>query len=255
MGRRRRRATGRPASPRSKAKAALLDQMAPGWVGRPDGAPAGPAGGRSKRATPWSMATSGTTGIPKGVVLTHERGRGVGPGHLGPARGRPRRPPVAGLPAAQPRGRAGGAHPQPADRHPLHGAAGVRCGGGARPFRARGARVAGADRAPPGRGGALPDGGARRVRPPGGSAGPQRGRDLRPHRDRKRGRLRRSASGRRRSQSGPRHPGNTAPRADAAPRLPGRLRAAGPRRLVSARATAASSTPTAGCAWKGACRR
>ena len=35
------------------------------------------------------VATSGTTGEPKGVVLDHGGGAGLGAGHLGPSRGGP----------------------------------------------------------------------------------------------------------------------------------------------------------------------
>ena len=82
-----------PLDPRLPApgRAPLLDALRPSAVVDADGA--APASRRDARPSPGDalvVATSGTTGEPKGVVLTHAAVRGLGPGHLGPPGGRSR---------------------------------------------------------------------------------------------------------------------------------------------------------------------
>ena len=94
------------------------------------------------------VATSGTSGQPKGVVLTHDAVAASAPGHLGAARRRPRPALVAGLPAPGPHRRPVRRHPCHRHRHAARRPARVRGrdrrGGGT--VRARDPRLAGGDR-------------------------------------------------------------------------------------------------------------
>ncbi|MDO9173788.1 MAG: AMP-binding protein, partial [Actinomycetota bacterium] len=56
----------------ARAKAALLDEMAPSWVVDQTGRNARADGRDTESGDALVVATSGSTGTPKGVVLTHE---------------------------------------------------------------------------------------------------------------------------------------------------------------------------------------
>ena len=107
----------------------------------------------SSRAMRSSMATSGSSGEPKGVVLTHAAVAASARSDLAPAR-RDRRRPLAGLPAARARRRAVGGDARAAHRHTTHRARRFRrrC----RRSQRRHAGLARRDRAAPHRSDALP---------------------------------------------------------------------------------------------------
>ena len=155
------------------------------------------------------MATSGTTGTAKGVILTHGA-------VLASAQATSQRlgvdPAEHRWLACLPLNHVGGMSVVTRSLltgTPLAVLPGFDRDAGSCGRRARGARVAGADRAGSGRRGALPHRRARRVSPAGRPPG-QRGPHLRSHRDRERGGLRWRAPSRASRWTSPRTPGRSA---------------------------------------------
>ena len=237
---------GRPATPCSRStdgfllrpSAPLVEAMAPtGRVVDAEGSHRRPAGRPTEPGDALVVPTSGTTGEPKGVVLTHAAVAGLG--RWPPRTGwRSTRPPTAGWPAC-PWPTSGGCRwsPGPWSPAPPHRVRTVRPGRGRAPGAIGGhPGVAGGHRPPAHRRLRLPPGPAGRGRPARGSPA-QCGHHLRDDRDRLGGRLRREAPRRRRGPHRRRHPR-------------GRGRGAGPRPDAAARPTGTGRTrpcPGVGC--------
>ncbi len=85
------------------AQEAVLDQLRPARVIGPDGEQRRRPGVPVEAGDALVMATSGTTGTAKGVILTHAAVLASARATSRAARGRPRPAPLAGLPAAQSR--------------------------------------------------------------------------------------------------------------------------------------------------------
>ena len=212
---------------------AVLDAMAPTWLGASEDGWTRRAGGRPvEEGDALVVATSGTTGAPQGVVLTHDAVRASAEATSERLGVDPRGDRwLACLPLAH----VGGLSVVTraiVTGTPLERASGIR----RRRRRGRGAprvhaRVARPDCAPPDRSGALPRDRARRGCAARGPA-TQRRDDLRDDRDRQRCRLRRTAPRRRRGGDRRRRRHDPAPGPDAAALLPRRRRPEARRRLA-----------------------
>ena len=116
LGHRRCRRSARPPPARRRARRCCSTPCArPGSWARTASSTRWPTASAVEEGDALVVATSGTSGQPKGVVLTHDAVAASAAGDLGPARRRPRPPRLAGLPAPGPHRRPVGRHA--GDRH------------------------------------------------------------------------------------------------------------------------------------------
>ncbi len=247
-----------PIDPRlpAPARRRLLEALRPRCSCPPPASAPGWTASRSRRATRSSSPPRGTTGEPRGVVLTHDAVAASAKATSARLGVDPGRGPLVLLPPARPRRRPVGGDACTRHGHTARGACRLRGRRGARRGTRRGATLVSLvpttlRRIGPGRGG-LPHDRPRRVGAAGGAAA-ERGHHLRDDRDRQRRRLRRRAARRRRGAHRRRSRRDRAARADAAA-LP---TATAARRSVPAAgcapATPGGSGPTAGSRSSAAC--